>query len=52
MLYDVFDLSRPGGSEDRPSVSLFRASLRAGVMEVPDFAGPEVLKPGREAAHA
>lgn len=45
MLYDVFDLSRPGGTEDAPSISLFHAIIREGVLEVPDYASPEVLKP-------
>jgi CRISPR-associated protein Cas5d len=44
MLYDVFDLSRPGTSEDGPAVSLFRATLRGGVLAVPDYASPDVLK--------
>ena len=49
MLYDVFDLSRPGTAYDGPSISLFHAELRGGVVEVPDYASNEVLKPGREA---
>lgn len=44
MLYDVFDLSRPGTSDDAPAVSLFRASLRGGVLQIPEYASPEVLK--------
>ncbi len=44
MLYDVFDLSRPGTAHDRPAVSLFRARLAGGVLAVPDYASPEVLK--------
>jgi CRISPR-associated protein Cas5d len=44
MLYDVFDLSRPGGPEDAPAISLFRAQVRDGVLPVPDYASPEVLK--------
>lgn len=44
MLYDVFDLSRPGTSEDGPAVSLFRATLSGGVLAVPDYASPHVLK--------
>ncbi|MFH1136849.1 MAG: type I-C CRISPR-associated protein Cas5c [Pseudomonadota bacterium] len=47
MLYDVFDLSRPGSDEDAPAVSLFRAKVRDGVMDVPDFAGPDVFHPER-----
>jgi CRISPR-associated protein Cas5d len=44
MLYDVFDLSRPGGSGDRPYISLFRASVSAGVLDVPAFDAPAVIK--------
>jgi CRISPR-associated protein Cas5d len=44
MLYDVFDLSRPGTSTDRPAVSLFRAEVRSGVLDVPEYASPEVFK--------
>lgn len=44
MLYDVFDLSRPGGSDDSPAISLFRAGVRGGVLEVPDYASADVLK--------
>jgi len=52
MLYDVFDLSRPGSSEDRPFISLFEAELRGGVMEVPPYESDRVVKPPREAADA
>ena len=45
MLYDVFDLSRPGTPYDRPAVSVFRARATAGVVEVPDYASADVLKP-------
>lgn len=47
MLYDVFDLSRPGNSEDEPSISLFRASVRSGVLSVPEYESDDVLKVGR-----
>jgi CRISPR-associated protein Cas5d len=49
MLYDVFDLSRPGTSDSPPFISLFKASIRGGVLEVPDFDSPEVIKPKRRA---
>lgn len=52
MLYDVFDLSRPGECTDRPFITLFEANLRGGVMAVPDFDSPEVRKPPKEAANA
>lgn len=44
MLYDVFNLSRPGGARDDPAVSLFRAVVCGGVLDVPDYDSPEVLK--------
>jgi CRISPR-associated protein Cas5d len=47
MLYDVFDLSRPGSAEDENAISLFNARIRAGVLDVPEYASPDVLKPGR-----
>lgn len=48
MLYDVFDLSRPGTSQDLPCVSLFQAVVRKGVLEVPEYDSPEVRKPPKE----
>ncbi len=47
MLYDVFDLSRPGASEDAPFISLFRAKVTHGLLAVPPFESEEVLKPAR-----
>lgn len=44
MLYDVFDLASPGGPESRPRVSLFHARVVNGVLEVPPFDDPAVLK--------
>ena len=44
MLYDVFNLSRPGTSSDSPSISLFNAKITGGVMEIPDYGSPEVLR--------
>ena len=44
MLYDVFDLSRPGTNEDGPCISLFRAAVRDNVMTVPPYESDEVLK--------
>jgi CRISPR-associated protein Cas5d len=49
MLYDVFDLSRPGTSEDAPAISLFRATVTAGVLHVPDYENSAVLKAVKEA---
>lgn len=45
MLYDVFDLSRPGCGQDSPSISLFQARLVNGVLDVPAYEDPGVLKP-------
>jgi len=44
MLYDVFDLSRPGTATDAPAVSLFRATIRSGVLQIPEYGSPEVVK--------
>ncbi len=46
MLYDVFDLREVNNEYSPPSISLFRARVVAGVLEVPPFEGDEVLKPG------
>jgi CRISPR-associated protein Cas5d len=44
MLYDVFDLSRPGTNLSSPHVSLFHARVVDGQMHVPPYESPEVLK--------
>lgn len=44
MLYDVFDLSRPGGPTDEPCISLFHALVNDGALDVPDYADARVLK--------
>jgi len=44
MLYDVFDLSRPGRSDDAPAISLFRAKVENGVMRVPPYEDAAVIK--------
>ena len=49
MLYDVFDLSKPGTSNSAPNISLFEAKIVDGVLEVPDYSSDEVLKTNREA---
>ena len=49
MLYDVFDLSRPGSSYDSPAISLFHAFLQEGSIKVPDYASEKVLKARKEA---
>lgn len=48
MLYDVFDLSRPGSPDSSPSISLFRARVRNGVLSVPEYSSPEVLRAAME----
>jgi CRISPR-associated protein Cas5d len=47
MLYDVFDLSRPGTADDPPFVSLFQAVVSRGVLNVPAFESPAVRKPAQ-----
>ena len=44
MLYDVFDLSRPGTNGDDPCISLFCPVIRNGVMEIPDYEDEQVRK--------
>lgn len=44
MLYDVFDLSRPGSKNDPPAISVFRAKISNGVLQVPPFESEDVLK--------
>ncbi len=46
MLYDVFDLHKwQVTKKAEPHVTLFRAKLEKGVMMVPDFDSPDVLRP-------
>ncbi len=49
MLYDVFDLSRPGDSHASPFITVFKATIRQGVLDIPDFDSDLVLKPQRRA---
>lgn len=44
MLYDVFNLDRPGNAHDRPAISLFAARVVGGVLEVPPWEDAAVLK--------
>lgn len=49
MLYDVFDLGRtnkPGAA--KPFISVFRAEIRNGVLEIPPYDSDLVRKPGEE----
>lgn len=45
MLYDVFDLRKKNENDAPPFVSLFRARIEHGVLEVPPFESDEVRKP-------
>ncbi|MDR3557593.1 MAG: type I-C CRISPR-associated protein Cas5c [Syntrophobacteraceae bacterium] len=47
MLYDVFDLRREVVRDDTPFISLFDATVKKGVLEVPPFESPQVRKPER-----
>lgn len=53
MLYDVFDLSKPGKpldteNNDLPSISLFQAKVKDGIIQVPDYESEAVLKGRRK----
>jgi CRISPR-associated protein Cas5d len=45
MVYDVFDLSRPGSNTDAPHISLFEAEISNGVLNIPPYPSAEVRKP-------
>jgi CRISPR-associated protein Cas5d len=48
MLYDVFDLTADESPESAaPFISVFDATLRAGVIDVPAFESTAVRKPAR-----
>ncbi len=49
MVYDVFDLATQNSNMAAPSISLFKAIIRRGVLDVPDYASSDVLKPERRA---
>ena len=44
MLYDVFDLSRPGESADKARVSVFYAKAIKGIVDVPLYESDVVRK--------
>lgn len=44
MLYDVFDLSRPGENMDKARVSVFRAVAKQGLVDVPPYESELVRK--------
>lgn len=45
MLYDVFDLRQTNGNDASPYVTVFRAEVNNGVLEVPPFESDQVRKP-------
>ncbi len=45
MLYDVFDLRRSNDSHAAPFITVFRAEIDRGVLEVPPFDSDQVRKP-------
>ncbi len=51
MLYDVFDLRRANDSNVHPSISVFRACVENGVMNIPPYDDPGVKK-AEASAHA
>lgn len=51
MLYDVFDLSRPGEDTDPAFITVFNATVVGGVLAVPDFDATDVRKPTMGAGH-
>jgi CRISPR-associated protein Cas5d len=52
MLYDVFNLSRPGKNSDKPFISLFRANIEKGVLSIPNYSSTDVKKPEESADNA
>lgn len=50
MLYDVFDLRRVNNEFSKPFVSVFKAEIENGILQVPDYFDQKVLKP--EVSHA
>ena len=50
MLYDVFDLRKVNSEFAKPFVSVFKAEIGKGYLNVPDYNDPKVLKP--EVPHA
>ncbi len=52
MLYDVFDLRAANDRFAPPFITLFRARIENGVLDVPPFESEEVLKPGPQERRA
>ena len=44
MLYDVFDLSIQNNSDCNPSISIFNAEIKHGVLDIPEYDSNAVLK--------
>lgn len=47
MLYDVFELNQINNKFAEPYISMFRAVIQKGVLEVPPYDSELVLKPER-----
>ncbi len=48
MLYDVFDLANEApGLDGKPFISVFDATVKNGILEVPEYKSSAVRKPGR-----
>ena len=45
MLYDVFDLRKINNNSVKPFITLFQAVIEQGVLNVPPYKSPKVLKP-------
>lgn len=53
MVYDVFNLRKWGVTKQaEPEVSLFHARLEHGILEIPPYDSPEVLKGGKTGEYA
>ncbi len=48
MLYDVFDLRTKNNEHSKPFISMFKAEIRNGVLEIPPYESELVLKPEPE----
>lgn len=48
MVYDIFDLSRPGNANSAPQISVFNASIHNGVMHYPAYGDPAVRRAHQE----
>ena len=46
MIYDTFDLSRANSISSTASISIFKASIQNGVLEIPPYQSDEVRKLG------